>query len=184
MRRSLDRAFANCTSNRLSVLPTDLEVIDRQCRHAADVYIGRDAGKLALHSGMRAQQISRQREIVEDTIPALAKVARLVVAGQVIGKSFEDFAALLLPVTDLAAGSLAPWLPVVRQEDLLEHVDVLAGGALVDVGAAIGGLVESCLDGTRSEAERVECRSELRKALVHILKLIDFNEVPADNNGQ
>lgn len=125
MRRSLDRAFANCTSNRLSVLPTDLEVIDRQCRHAADVYIGRDAGKLALHSGMRAQQISRQREIVEDTIPALA-----------------------------------------------------------EVGAAIGGLVESCLDGKRSDAERSECRAELRRALVHILTLIDFNEVTAENNGR
>lgn len=174
--RSFPRCSFAVTGNGLSVLPTDLEVIDRQCRHAADVFIGRDAGKLALHAGMRQQQISRQREIVEDTIPALAKVARLVVAGQVIGRSFEDFAALLLPVTDLAAGSLSPWLPVVHQEDLVEQADLLAAGSLEAHGEAIAALVKACSDHRVSPAERAAIRTKLRRSAVALQTLIDLNE--------
>lgn len=176
MLRSLRHAFPQVTGKKRSILPTELEAIDRACRHSMDTFIGREAGPLAVHSGMRQQQISRQREIVEDAIPALAKVGRIVAAGQVIGRTFEDVAALLMPVTDLAAGSLAPWLPIIGSEDLVESVDRVAANSLRAHGEAIVALIQSCDDGKRTDAERAEIRAKLRDLLKATFVMVEFNE--------
>lgn len=111
----LRHSASRVTSKVGSDLPGQLDAIDRRARAAADDFILRDAGNLSLYAGMSQQSISRQREYVPDVIPAMAKVARIVVAGFAIGRTFEDAATFLEPLTEAARGDLAPRLEIVGE---------------------------------------------------------------------
>lgn len=112
---SLRPSGADVTGNLSGKLPLDLDRLDRQCRAAADEFIRRDAGNLAVRAGVSQHTISRQREYEPDTVPALAKVSRIVVAGYAIGRTFGDAAAFLSPLTEAARGELAPRLEIVGE---------------------------------------------------------------------
>lgn len=100
------------TSNVVDDLPETHDAIDRACRAAADEFIRRDAGNLALYAGMSQQSISRQREYVDDQVPALAKVTRLVLAGRMLGRSDGEVRDFLAPLAEAAGFDFSPRLPV------------------------------------------------------------------------
>lgn len=148
MRQSASRVTSKVGSN----LPAQLDAIDRRARAAADSFILRDAGNLSLYAGISQQSISRQREFVEDSVPALAKVARLIVAGYAIGRSFEDVAAFLAPVMEAARADVGPRLEIVGEigdlhstlaltiqegsESAVAALDLLNGATLEELATA------------------------------------------------
>lgn len=152
-RLTLHHAPRHVTGNPAGNLPADLDRIDRRARAAADDFIRRDAGNLALHAGLSQHTISRQREYEPDLVPALAKVARIVAAGLAIGRTFDDVAAFLAPVTEAARGDLAPRLEIAGEIGDLHHT--LAGA--IREGADSEAAVADLLDGaTADELETAE----------------------------
>lgn len=104
-------------------LTMDYDRLDRRCRNTMDELVRRDSERFALHAGMPAWQINREREATPTTsrdenappylIPALSKVARIVRAAVSEGRTQDELADYLRPVLDEIGADLAFRVPVV-----------------------------------------------------------------------
>lgn len=161
MRRNLRSNATEVTGNPSGILPADLDRLDMACRHAADRFLDRDCERFAQHAGISAQQINRQRERVDGTIPALAKVARLVHAGRCIGRSLEEVADFLSPVLEAADCDLVP-----RSGETLEHgVTNAALSVLRETTEAVTRSIQAARDGSIDSNSLASLRTEVLQAV-------------------
>jgi hypothetical protein len=155
MRRNIRSVASNCTAN-LSAKSTAVafDQLDRKCRAAADEWIRRDASNVAAYAGLGVHTVQTQREYREDVIPALAKVARIVMAGLAIGRTFEDVAGFLLPVTEAAGCDLEP-RPEIAGSVGVDHA---SSNALRNASDAIEAMADARM--TRAECSEIEAKAQ------------------------
>lgn len=172
------RVKGNASGN----LPRELDRMDRRCRAAADEFILRDAGNLALYAGMSAHTISRQREYDSEVVPALAKVGRLVLAGIAVGRGFEEIAAFLSPVLDAAGADLVP-RATASAGDLIRMLGTATREAAESEAATLllldGADADELAEAERQTAEAITSRQRLLAEIRHRREHMESTKVRA-----
>lgn len=142
--------------------------IIRRARSAADDFFRRDAGNIALRSGIKSHTVSREREYLEDQVPALAKVALYVKAGREIGRSQEEVNAYLAPIYEQAG--IDPQ-PIVDETNSV-GVGCAAANALRAASALVACAIEAMADGEMTQAEYDELEPLVNAERTQLARLL------------
>lgn len=166
--RTIPQISAGVTGN----LPVDSTVcrerIIRRARAAADEFIRRDAGNIAVRSGIKAHTVSREREILEDQVPTLAKVALYVKAGRELGRTAEEVNAFLAPIHEAAAIDPQP----IIDETNTVGVGCAAANALRAVSALVARAIEAMADGEMTQVEYDELEPLVNAERTHLARML------------